>query len=157
MHRAILTVFSGLFAFSVHAADPSVPVMIEGPDIGPINAVETNLNDFLWLKRPVVVFADTEADPAYRRQLDLLLDRPEALLERDVIIIVDTDPAAESELRIKLRPRGFMLALVGKDGQVKLRKPRPWDVRELTRVIDKMPLRRQELRDRRAAQAEEDS
>jgi len=63
-----------------------------------------------------------------------------------VVIIVDTDPSGESALRTKLRPRGFMMVLIGKDGQVKLRKPLPWDVRELTRSIDKMPLRRQEMR-----------
>ncbi len=42
-----------------------------------------------------------------------------------------------------------MLVLVGKDGSVYLRKPFPWDVRELSRSIDKMPLRQQEMRDRR--------
>jgi hypothetical protein len=40
-----------------------------------------------------------------------------------------------------------MMVLVGKDGQIKLRKPLPWDVREISRVIDKTPLRQQELRD----------
>jgi len=39
--------------------------------------------------------------------------------------------------------------LIGKDGGVKLRKPFPWSVRELSRSIDKMPMRQQELRDRR--------
>jgi len=38
--------------------------------------------------------------------------------------------------------------LIGKDGKVKLRKPRPWTVRELSRVIDKMPMRQQELKQR---------
>ena len=65
-----------------------------------------------------------------------------------MIIITDTDPAARSPLRQELRPRGFGLVLVGKDGRVALRKPAPWDVRELTRSIDKMPLRQQEIRER---------
>jgi hypothetical protein len=43
-----------------------------------------------------------------------------------------------------------MLVLIGKDGQIELRKPAPWDVREITRSIDKMPLREQEVEDRRA-------
>ena len=68
-------------------------------------------------------------------------------MERDVVVITDTDPEGRSALRKKLRPRGFMLTLIGKDGGVKLRKPFPWDVRELTRQIDKMPIRRQEIRD----------
>ena len=42
--------------------------------------------------------------------------------------------------------------LVGKDGGTKLRKPFPWDVRELTASIDKMPMRREELRRRRLSE-----
>lgn len=122
-------------------------------DMTPKDAVEANLSDFVWEKRPIVVFADTPRDPAFIRQLDLLEAREEALLERDVVILTDTDPGAMSELREKLRPRGFMLVLIGKDGDVKLRKPFPWDVRELSRAIDKMPMRQQELRDQRAARS----
>ncbi len=109
------------------------------------DASEIALEDFLWLARPVVVFADTSADPSFQRQMELLAARPEDLAERDVLLVVDTDPGALSSVREQLRPRGFMLAIIGKDGQIKLRKPLPWDVRELTRSIDKMPLRRQEI------------
>lgn len=40
-----------------------------------------------------------------------------------------------------------MLTLMGKDGNVKLRKPFPWHVREITRSIDKMPMRQREIRE----------
>lgn len=156
MKRAITSVFFGFFALSAASADGTITTSETPTGLGPFDAFETDLNDFLWEKRPVVVFAQTDADPAFQRQMELLLSRPEALIDRDVIILVDTSPDELSELRRKLRPRGFMLALIGKDGQVKLRKPRPWDVRELTRVIDKMPMRQQELRDRRAAQSATD-
>ncbi len=115
------------------------------------DASEVALDDFKWIARPVVVFADTDADPAFQRQIELLTNRIDALQERDVVLIVDTDPDARSDIRRKLRPRGFMLTLIGKDGGVKLRKPRPWDVRELTRQIDKMPMRLQEIEDQRRA------
>ena len=62
-------------------------------------------------------------------------------------MVTDTDPASQSALRETFRPRGFMMVLIGKDGQIKLRKPLPWDVREISRAIDKTPLRQQELRD----------
>lgn len=108
------------------------------------------LDEYLWEKRPVVVFANTPNDLLFQRQMELLEDGKERLEERDVVVIVDTDVDAEetTDLRKKLRPRGFQLVLIGKDGQVKLRKPRPWTVRELSRVIDKMPMRQQELRQR---------
>lgn len=114
-------------------------------------ASDVTLEELLWLKRPVVVFADSAADPRYVQQIQLITERLEDLRARDVIVLTDTDPSDPSDIRLKLRPRGFMLALIGKDGQVKLRKPAPWDMRELTRVIDKMPLRQQEIRDRRDA------
>ncbi|WP_294623513.1 DUF4174 domain-containing protein [uncultured Roseovarius sp.] len=108
-----------------------------------------DLNEFLWIKRPLVVFADSPADPRYTLQMEYLTERLEYLDERDVVVLTDTDPSAKSALRQRLRPRGFMLVLIGKDGTIYLRKPLPWDVREISRVIDKMPMRQQEIRDRR--------
>lgn len=114
------------------------------------DAAEVELGEFKWVARPVVIFADAPIVPAFQEQLDLLTARIDELVERDVVIIVDTNPDDRSDLRTKLRPRGFMLTLIGKDGGVKLRKPFPWDVRELSRSIDKMPMRQQEIRDAKA-------
>jgi hypothetical protein len=44
-----------------------------------------------------------------------------------------------------LHPKGFNWVLIGKDGKIKLRKPFAWDMRELSRVIDKMPIRQREM------------
>lgn len=101
--------------------------------------------DFLWQARPVVVFADTPDDPAFVEQMRLLNAQPGMLIDRDVVVIADSDPAMDSDWRDMLHPRGFSLVLIDKDGQVKLRKPFPWDVREISRAIDKFPLRRQEI------------
>jgi hypothetical protein len=114
------------------------------------DAAEIDPAELEWLLRPLVVFADTPNDPRFRQQMDLLLADMDELVERDVIVITDTDPAAMTALRTRLRPRGYMMALVAKDGRVALRKPAPWSVRELSRSIDKMPLREQEIRDRRS-------
>ncbi|MFT7146988.1 MAG: hypothetical protein ACJASZ_001870 [Yoonia sp.] len=114
------------------------------------DGAEIVLADLHWIARPVVVFADTPNDPRFKQQMDLLLAEVDRLAERDVIIIVDTDAEAMSDVRTALRPRGYMLALVSKDGQVALRKPEPWSVRELSRSIDKMLLRQQEISDRRS-------
>lgn len=113
----------------------------------PLLTQADTLDAFRWVARPVIVFADSTNDPRFIEQINLLDARKEALFERDVVIIADTDPQNPSELRRQLRPRGFSLVLIGKDGEIELRKPAPWDVRELTRAIDKMPLRMQEIRD----------
>ena len=143
MKPVIALVFAGLFATvagAQSAPQPDAPVLFAPADM-------LDLSEFHWKKRPVLVFADSENDPAYQTQIELLKERPEALIERDVIVLTDTDPAARSPLRLKMRPRGFMLVLVGKDGGIKLRKPRPWDVREISRSIDKMTIRQREIRD----------
>ncbi|MEM6589790.1 MAG: DUF4174 domain-containing protein [Pseudomonadota bacterium] len=108
-----------------------------------------DLDSLIWQNRVLVVFADSPNDPRYIQQIEFLTDRLEDLEERDVIVLTDTAKSEGSALRTKLRPRGFMLAMIGKDGGVYLRKPLPWDVREISRVIDKMPMRQQEMRDRR--------
>ncbi|MDA7827151.1 DUF4174 domain-containing protein [Rhodobacteraceae bacterium] len=107
---------------------------------------EQTLEDFIWDKRPIVVFADSELDPNFIEQMAILRDAPEELIERDVIVLIDTDPAQKSAIRKKLRPRGFSFVLIGKDGQTKLRKPLPWNIREISRAIDKMPIRQREIK-----------
>lgn len=143
MKLTFAIVFATLFA-TASSAQSVAETAIEQPFL---QADMDDLSQFKWKKRPVLVFADSENDPAFIEQIDLLLARLEALESRDVVVLVDTDPAARSPLRLKMRPRGFMLVLVGKDGGVKLRKPFPWDVREITRSIDKMPMRQREIRE----------
>jgi len=113
------------------------------------NTDEVNLDDMRWQLRGLVVFGQGANDPLFLEQMDLINRRMDELVERDVIVITDTDPDVLSDLRRKLRPRAFMLALIGKDGNVAFRKPSPWNIREITRSIDKMPLRQQEIDNRR--------
>lgn len=115
------------------------------PELRILAASDAEPADFLWQARPVVVFADTPNDPAFREQMRVLEAGDTALVERDVVIITDSDPGANSAWRQQLHPRGFSLVIIDKDGQVKQRRPLPWDVREISRAIDKLPLRRQEI------------
>lgn len=113
------------------------------------SAQAEDLESYKWVNRVIVVFADTPNDPAFERQIGLLNEGADGLIERDVIVLTDTTPDVESDLRTRLRPKGFNVVLIGKDGMVKLRKPFPWTVREFSRAIDKMPMRLQELRSQR--------
>lgn len=110
-----------------------------------IAATEADPAAFLWKARPVVVFADTPADPAFAEQIRMLTADPGPLVGRDVVVITDSDPAAASAWRQMLRPEGFSLVLLDKNGQIMQRKPVPWSVREISRAIDKFPLRLQEM------------
>ena len=105
----------------------------------------TTLENFEWAQRPIIIFSDSEKDPNFVSQMEFLLEDVNELKERDIIVLVDTNPSRPSSLRKRLRPHGFAFILIGKDGQVKLRKPSPWNIREIARVIDKMPIRQQEI------------
>ena len=107
---------------------------------------ETTIDGYLWVKRPVIVFANTDLDVNFQTQMKSLRQGAEELAARDVVVLVDANPADKTALRKKFRPRGFAVLLMGKDGQIKLRKPFPWNARELSRSIDKMPMRQQEMR-----------
>ena len=126
-------------------AETAAPVARDGVELRVLPAAEATPDEFLWQARPVVIFADTAADPAFTEQLRVLTADPAPLLARDVVVVTDVDPSANSVWRRQLRPEGFSLVLMDKDGQVKQRKPAPWSVREITRAIDKFPLRLQEI------------
>ncbi len=147
--RALLLplVFTSLSAANL-AAEEALP---DGEALLIKDAGETNLNEFVWKKRPVIVFADSEDDPAFIAQMEFFEDRPEPMRERDVIVLTDTNGDELSALRKKLRPRGFMIVILSKEGRVQLRKPFPWSVREISRSIDKLPIRQREIRDAKAA------
>lgn len=147
MTQRFTFVFAGLLS-AILFATPSA-YAVEATGFTPLEASDLSLDEYQWTARPIVIFADTAADPRFAQQLEQLAVEWPLLAERDVVVITDTDPAAKSAIRTKLRPRGFMFTLIAKDGTVALRKPAPWTVREITRSIDKMPDREQEIRDRR--------
>ncbi|MDP3197792.1 DUF4174 domain-containing protein [Tabrizicola sp.] len=137
---AVLALCLPALAFPAGADEaPAVP-----STFAPVPALEVVETDLLFLRRPVVVFADSANDPAFVRQMELLKRYYAELDARDVILITDTDPANPSDLRKKLRPRGFSLVLMDKDWKPMIRKPLPWDGREIVNSIDKMPIARSE-------------
>ncbi len=139
LHILVLSMFLPVAAA---AAQETAPVRVI------LDAQGVTLSEFIWIKRPVIVFADSPNDPNFQRQLELIEADEGQLVARDVVVIIDTRPALKSWLRQKFHPRGFSLMILDKDGEVKLRKPLPWDVREITRAIDKFPIARQEMLER---------
>jgi len=95
--------------------------------------------------------ADTDGNPQFDLQLEAIRERADEFVKRDVVVIFDANPEDRSALRQVLRPNGFMTAIIDKDGEVKARRPSVRSGRELMAVIDKFPLRRQEMLERNPA------
>ena len=136
-------------ALSLSAGADEAPAVT--PVFAPVPASEVVEADLLFTRRPVIVFADSPNDPAYLRQMQLLERYYPQFAARDVILITDTDPANPSALRKKLRPRGFSLVLMDKDWKPMIRKPLPWEGREIVNSIDKMPMARTEALEKNPA------
>lgn len=143
-----MSIFIKPFAVVIFAS--LLPQLALSQDVAQLSvpASEVALTDLLYKNRPIIVFADSPEDPNYIRQMELLTQNTADLIEREVVIITDTTPMPPSDIRQKLRPRGFSLVLIDKDGEVELRKPLPWDTREITHAIDKFPSRRIEVLER---------
>lgn len=152
---AFLTGASGLAGFAQATDGTPLPqdtpeTETQGIDTGPLglpiyNAADVLLSDFVWTNRLLVVMADTPNDPSFNRQIDFILEREQEMITRDIVLITDADPSARSDARQRLRPRGFMIAIIDKDGEIKQRRPSARDGREIIQTIDKFPSRRDEF------------
>ncbi|MDG1155176.1 MAG: DUF4174 domain-containing protein, partial [Paracoccaceae bacterium] len=111
----ILSIF--LIIPSAHASENSLEMTY----------VETNtdIKDLIWEKRPMLVFSNSHLDPNLKEQIKMFVSDPNALSSRDVRVFIDDKPEPNSKLRKRFRPKGFLIILIGKDGQIKLRKNSP--------------------------------
>ncbi len=122
---------------NVHAAEDSL--------FQPLSPRVSDLTQYRWHNRPLVIFAPSKTDPAYITQMSMLEKQQAELAERDIIVLIDTSPTANGTLRKQLNPKGFEVVLVGKDGGMKLRETTPLDTEVLLSTIDKMPMRQAKL------------
>jgi len=153
-------VFALIFPLGLGATEGTEPVDTSevSDDLEPVlnpdevllflDARDIDVHEFIWTRRLIVVMADTPDDPQFNRQLDALREREMEFVARDAVVIFDAHPADSSPLRQVLRPRGFMTAIIDKDGEVKARRPAVRTGRELMAVIDRFPTRRQEMLER---------
>jgi hypothetical protein len=105
-----------------------------------------------WKKRILLVVAPSAADPDYKRQHALLAAAPQALSERDFLVLDvlfdQLDPTDRQFLlqRTQLNENRFAVVLIGKDGGVKRTETQPISMPALFSTVDKMPMRQQEMR-----------
>lgn len=97
---------------------------------------------------PRMVFVVAQpGDPRALRQRTLLRQDAAALHERDVVVEALTPAEAAARPALDVDPHlAFAVLLVGRDGNVKLRRDTPVAAREITALIDTMPMRQAEMR-----------
>ena len=116
---------------------------------GAASAASSPLARYVDHVRVFVVSAASPADPDLLRQNSALRAETSALKARDMTVVRAIGSGSSvSALRaaVRLPANRFGVALVGKDGGVKLRRGAPIPIAELFRTIDAMPMRREEMR-----------
>jgi hypothetical protein len=112
-----------------------------------------NLDELRWKERVILIYAPKGSEKQLGRQEALLRLHDVELTERDITQIVVRAPAENPEIakRFKLSDAGFSVLLIGKDGGEKLRSHEIVSPETLCRLIDSMPMRKEEMRERASA------
>ena len=121
-----------------------------------------SLMQYQWKNRVLVVSAPTEDDKNLGEQQNEMAATPEEFADRDIVLVTLLDnavstagdreltpgEAAMARTTLGIRPGAFALRLIGKDGSVKLAGETATPMTEIYALIDGMPMRQREKRDR---------
>jgi len=121
-----------------------------------------NFDAFLWKNRPLLLFAPSPDAPEYKTLKTELKAQADQIIDRDMVLIeifdtglvrMDGKPwSAESDEKLRRQfsvSSGNLTAiLIGKDGGQKLRQSNQVDLGSIFALIDTMPMRQQEMRDK---------
>jgi Domain of unknown function (DUF4174) len=139
------------------AAAIAASLTVLAPSVG----TAQTMSDYMWKKRPIVVFAPSDGDARYVRQKLAITGNRTAFLDRDVVVVyvvggtVSHDlgagpglSAAALRTRFRASEGAFRVLLLGKDGGIKLDSPVTITAVDIFSEIDRMPMRRDEARKR---------
>jgi hypothetical protein len=107
-----------------------------------------------WQHRVLLIGAPTASQAELKQQKSLLAADEKGLAERDfnvIEVVYDQLSAADHQCwtqQLGQPISGFRAVLIGKDGGVKRTETQPLAAAEFFRTVDKMPMRRQEMRGR---------
>ena len=88
-------------------------------------------------RRTLLISAPSPDNDSYQKQAALLLPAWSGLVERDFVV------------ETKFGAQDFAIVLIGKDGGEKLRRTTLLPIAELFALVDAMPMRRAEMRERK--------
>jgi len=121
-----------------------------------------NLYDFQWKNRLILLFAEAEDAEAYERQIQYLNTQQAGLEDRDLLVfsffedntgVFQDAPILQQDVqrirkRYQVEDGESLLILIGKDGGEKMRETLPVQLQEVFGLIDQMPMRRREMREK---------
>jgi hypothetical protein len=122
-----------------------------------------DLHQSHWKNRLLLIFASSADAPAYKALKAEMDAQRGGIQERDLLVgevlaggqslfagrPIEPESADALCRRFSVREQQFTVLLIGKDGELKLRKESPTELTEIFKLIDSMPMRQQEMRERK--------
>ena len=123
---------------------------------------QVDFGSYQWKNRLLILFAPSEDAPIYQSFKEQLQRRAQEIRDRDLLIFhvfesgegqLDYLPLNKEQVlflrkRFSIKMGQFKLILIGKDGEVKFREQLPVDLSDIFSIIDAMPMRQREIRER---------
>jgi hypothetical protein len=124
----------------------------------PAQAMAAELSDYLWQRRPLLLFAPSESDPRLIETMRRIAASQCDFVDRDMVLgrivtegtstldgnVVDRNRAQMLFSDFGIGADSFSVVLIGKDGGEKLRVADIPDLQSIYAVIDGMPMRARE-------------
>ncbi len=115
-----------------------------------LTQAQSDLSHYQNKNRLLLVFAPSRTDPRWQTQNTLLAGGVAEFKERDLprgdYLEHGGDAGAALRTRYGVKPGQFRVLLIGKDGHVASGGSMPVSLQALTGQIDRMPMRREEMR-----------
>ena len=125
----------------------------------PARAAAAELSDYLWQRRPLLLFAPTETDPRLVGTMRRIAASGCDFADRDMVLgrivtdatstldghVVGANQAQRLRSEFGIGANSFSAVLIGKDGGEKLRVNDIPDLQTIYAVIDGMPMRGSEM------------
>lgn len=122
-----------------------------------------DLDAYQWKNRLIIAFSPTDKDPRYLALKASIDHQMAEIKDRDIVFIqvlgvqgirvdnqaITYEGAEEIRNRFGIPSDRFEVLLIGKDGGVKLQKEFDVDLSVIFSLIDTMPMRQQETRDKK--------
>jgi len=121
-----------------------------------------DLSQFKWGNRLLLLFAPHRDHPFFFNLHQKIMNRKVEAEDRDLVVFEilesgsstvnsnDLDPQTALTLRAKynIQQGEFAIILIGKDGGVKLNRREQTEIEDIFGLIDSMPMRQQEIRNK---------
>lgn len=121
-----------------------------------------DLNDYLWKKRLLLIFSPSESCSDYKIQMEELNKRKAETEDRDLQILeifdeevnhldsisISHEQGKSLKKRFGVKTGQFTVILLGKDGGEKYRSKKYIPIEDIFAIIDAMPMRQAEMKER---------